>query len=159
MRKTRKPLPSPVTPPLPHGLERGGVFEHPNAPLTFADIAQATIPTNSPVAYEVPQNILRAPVVMVPTTDVRPISGFGQHQISADLQPLPVRPAGPVPVPKGATEGGIFGKGMVYAYPMTPGVKKVRTTQFRRPMRGYGRSPDGIGACGCNGLGACGCRG
>jgi hypothetical protein len=141
-RMIRKPLPHPVTPPLPHGLQRGGVFESPSTPLTFIDVAQRTIPTSSPLAYEVPQNVLRAPVASVPTTDIRPISGFGQYRMSADMPPLPVRPATPVQVPKGATEGGIFGPGQVYAYPITPGVRKVRTLSIRRP---YGASPDGIG--------------
>jgi hypothetical protein len=117
MRRKQKsmiqPLFLPVTPPLPHGLQRGGVFEHPGSPLTFADLAPQTVPTNSPVAHEVPQNVLRAPVTSVPTTDVRPISGFGQSLISADMQPLSIRPRMPVPVPQGATEGGIFGRGMV----------------------------------------------
>jgi hypothetical protein len=142
MRRKQKsmiqPLFLPVTPPLPHGLQRGGVFEHPGSPLTFADLAPQTVPTNSPVAHEVPQNVLRAPVTSVPTTDVRPISGFGQSLISADMQPLPIRPRMPVPVPQGATEGGIFGRGMVYAYPATPGVPKVKTTRFRRGVRGFG---------------------
>lgn len=151
----RRPLLPPVTPPLQHGLQRGGIFDAAWTPPGYVDQARRTVPTNSPAAMVVPQSIFQAPVSFQANMSPRRITGMSGPAIErTGMRPMPVAPYHQPGVPDGSEKGGIFGTRTVVGYPMMDprDVPKVRTT-------GYGRSPDGIGGCGsCGGMG-CGCGG
>jgi len=148
MRRT--PLLPPMTPVVPHGLQRGGVFDATWVPPTFVDAQRQTIPTNSPPGHDVAQDIFRQQIAFAPPDRSRRITGaMGAmpHIQRAGVAPVPIRPYHTVPIPGGTEAGGIFGTGPapMIAYPNVP---------QRRPLppmlAGFG-SPDGLGGCGCGG--------
>lgn len=78
------PLLPPKTPPmLPHGLDRGGIFEADYIPSQYIDARRRTIPTDSPMAKNVTTDVFmqriafRKPNEVLPITQ-RPMQGYGQ---------------------------------------------------------------------------------
>lgn len=161
----------PNTPPgLPHGLQRGGVFEAPYVMRTYIDASRPTVPTDSPVSPDVPVDVFARPIAFSRPDVARPItgggavSGFGQFvqgmgpqrgafMESPDPPPMVIGRAHPVATPHGHTEGSIFGPGSVPSMATGPSVPPVRTTDIMRARRltqpivlaGYGAGPDGLG--------------
>jgi len=160
----RFPLQPPVTPALPHGNTRGGIFEAGYVPATYIDMRRPTIPTDSPRGHMVSQDVFRSEVPFRDSQTVRPITGMhggmgymktyvpmhgmGAHMMveAADPRPIPIGMRRPVPTPHGRTEGGIFGHGMVHTSGMYVGGSVPQERTMRKiTMAGFGMSPDGLG--------------
>lgn len=156
----RRPLLPPVSPGhMPHGNQRGGVFDAAYVPPTYIDARRPTVPTDSPVGYNVSQDIFLSPVPFVSSSTVRDITGpmarpgmagmgmgaFGRH-VPGHIQgmgwqrgairervgspPLPIGHRQVVQTPHGTTEGGIFGPRHVIEGMATGGRVPQRITRF-----------------------------
>lgn len=134
MRERRFSLPHPSTPPdLPHGLQRGGIFDVPWAPSSYIDAVRMTVPTDSPDTHDVPENIFAMPVDFADPAQPVEVTGgeralgayhgFGAHRMIQGMgpqpgfimepvgaPPLPIRSYRPIHTTHGTREGGIFGQ-------------------------------------------------
>jgi hypothetical protein len=160
-------LPSPATPTdLPHGLQRGGVFDAGYVPPTYIDATRRTIPTDSPATHPVSEDIYGNPIGFADPTKVRAITGFGgfgMEKADAEERPspiemrvgiraLPVSRYRSVATPRGNVEGGIFGhQGLVNAPPAQNVPQMLPPAYIERQVNavtGFGVGPDGIGRFG-----------
>lgn len=166
------PLMPPNTPVgLPHGRQRGGIFDAGYVPMTYIDASRPTVPTDSPYSPDVSEDVFMQKVPFSDPSRDRVITGgerqfvmsgyggFGQHiqgmgptpgfiRERVGPAPMPINYGHPVQTPHGLTEGGIFGSGAVMTAMATgPMVPQRRTTSF---IPGY--NPQGI--AGYRGFGA-----
>lgn len=129
----------------PQGLARGGVLAADWVPATYMSMARPTVPSNSPAAHNVAQDVFRSPVAFASPDQPRRIGGPGQMVRFADQAPLPVCSARSVATAHGMTEGGVFGPGSYmngFAFPVVPAVPTMKYA-----LAGCGAGPDGIGGC------------
>lgn len=102
----RRPLLPPVTPPhMPHGLQRGGVFDAAYVPPTYIDARRRTVPTSSPPGHDVAEDIFRSPVMFMSSETVRTVTGPFKQPGMAGFGQEYYFPGAPVPGVRVAAAG------------------------------------------------------
>jgi hypothetical protein len=152
MKPTVGTLPPPNTPAgLPHGLERGGIFEASYVPPQYIDAQRRTVPTDSPVTHNVSTDVFMQPVAFRRPDQVRVITGVGQlptvvhpfgqppgyqrYYTSYDKQH---RHAVDLPAATRMASGHRHGYGqMIQGMGPQPGYRKISADMAPRPIHGW----------------------